>query len=194
MPANYVAAYTVFVTDKSGSMSDPDYLPSRYLAAIQAAEEYISARLQHSHHDLIGAVLFDDRAKVISKAVPISQAIERVLIPMKQTSPAHGTDLNQGLIQACHLFANHTNHQQKRIVMLTDGNGGHPIRTAQKLKNQGVIIDVIGIAGNREDVNEPCLKKVASVVNGELRYRFIRDKASLLTHFKTIATDLVMVR
>ncbi|MGD2111192.1 MAG: VWA domain-containing protein, partial [Phycisphaerae bacterium] len=70
----------------------------------------------------------------------------------------------------------------RRIVLLTDGCGGHPIRTAQDLKSRGVVIDVIAVGHSEEEVNVKLLKKIASTVDGELRYRFIKDQQTLVAH------------
>ena len=79
-------------------------------------------------------------------------------------------------------------------MLLTDGHGGDFIRTGQRLRGAGVLIDIIGIAGDPSAVAEEDLKKVASVVNGASRYRFIKNRAELLQHFKTIANDLRQVK
>jgi len=79
-------------------------------------------------------------------------------------------------------------------LLLTDGHGGDFIRTGQRLRGAGVLIDIIGIAGDPSAVAEEDLKKVASVVNGASRYRFIKNRAELLQHFKTIANDLRQVK
>ena len=55
------------------------------------------------------------------------------------------------------------------IILLTDGHGGHPLRTADDLKSRGVVIDVIGIGPSPSAVDEKLLKKVASVIEGESR-------------------------
>lgn len=62
-----------------------------------------------------------------------------------------------------------------RIVLLTDGQEGHPLRRAIKLKKRGGVIDVTGVGPSPDGVDEKLLRKVASVVVGETRYRFYRD-------------------
>ncbi len=71
--------------------------------------------------------------------------------------------------------------------MLTDGQGGEPLATAERLKSRGVVIDVIGVGKTPSDVNEPLLKKVASNIQGELHYRFIKDHQSLIAHYTQLA-------
>jgi hypothetical protein len=75
----------------------------------------------------------------------------------------------------------------QRVVMLTDGQGGEPLTTAERLKSCGVVIDVIGVGDSPSNVNEPLLKKVASFIDGELHYRFIKDHQSLIAHYTQLA-------
>lgn len=75
----------------------------------------------------------------------------------------------------------------RRIVLLTDGHGGEPLRTAEDLKSRGVVIDVIGVGSNPSRVDEKLLRKVASVIEGETRYRFIKDQQTLVGHYTQLA-------
>ena len=75
----------------------------------------------------------------------------------------------------------------RRIVLLTDGHGGHPIDTARDLKSKGVVIDVIGVGSAPSGVDEKLLRNVASVVEGEARYRFIKDQQTLVAHYTQLA-------
>lgn len=186
--------WSILIFDRSGSMSEDDYPPSRLLAAFDAGIEYVDAKRNVSPKDVISIILFDDDASVICEDVGLGKALS-VLNRLKKENPVGGgTDINAGLLAAEQQLNQAHGNFRNRIVLLTDGHGGHPIKTASRLRAKGVIIDVIGIAGTPEDVAEEELRKVASVVNGETRYRFIGDRAELLKHFKTIATDLVRIR
>jgi len=80
--------------------------------------------------------------------------------------------------------------QAKRIVLLTDGDsntGPSPVATADEIKVAGTQLDIIGIGGSPSEVNEKDLKRMASVVNGELRYWFIRSVGELVQCFETLA-------
>ena len=83
---------------------------------------------------------------------------------------------------------------QKRLVMLSDGedNGaGDPIPVADRLKEAGVIIECIGIAGSPADVDEKRLKRIASKDrNGKPRYFFIGDTASLIRKYESMANQI----
>ena len=184
----------VFVLDQSGSMGDSDYPPTRLRAGIAATGEFLTAKIESGTNDIVGLVVFCERAKVLCTETPLSKVHKNILKPLSKIEPDDGTDIEQGLIAAGKLIPEREDGYVKRIVLLTDGHGGRPERTAEKLKNRGIVIDVIGIGGVPSAVNERSLRKVASVVNGECRYRFIGDRAALLAHFKKIATDLVKIR
>ena len=83
----------------------------------------------------------------------------------------------------------------RRIIMLTDGhhNGPHDslIKLAKCLKDSGVTIECIGIAGNPESVDELLLKKIASKDEcGNPRYYFIKDTSELVRKYESMAHHL----
>lgn len=184
---------TVFVIDRSASMYDNDYPPNRLKAGVKAVTKYIDVKLRTAPRDLAGAVIFNSCAEIICSECEITNAKHAFIKALQKVTPDNGTRITAGLQKAGMVLADHNSGIRNRIVLLTDGYGGRPEKTAEMLKNQGVIIDVIGIGGSPLEVNEPCLKRVASVVNGELRYRFIGDKKVLCEHFRQIANTIVQV-
>ncbi len=82
----------------------------------------------------------------------------------------------------------------KRIIMLTDGehNGdGDPVKVASQLKKAGVIIECIGIAGSRDEVDEAMLRRIASRDEaGKPRYCFIGDTSRLIRKYKSMANQI----
>ncbi len=82
----------------------------------------------------------------------------------------------------------------KRIIMLTDGehNGdGDPVAVASRLKDMGVIIECVGIAGSPREVDEAMLKRIASRDEaGKPRYCFIDDTTSLIRKYKSMANQI----
>ncbi|MCK4401700.1 VWA domain-containing protein, partial [bacterium] len=121
----------------------------------------------------------------------ISTAERELMGKLKKIEPSNGTNITSGLYKAQEIINDFAQDCIKRIVILTDGQGGNPLNIAAKLKKENVVIDVIGIGGSHSEVNEPLLKKVASVVDGVLRYRFIGDRNNLVAHFTKIAGSLV---
>ena len=92
-----------------------------------------------------------------------------------------GTDINEGLKVAGSLF-DFNRKVKRRIILLTDGQGGYPLRTAEGLKSQGVTIECIGIGQSPDCVDEALLRQVATTSAGECHYRFISDQRTLLDH------------
>lgn len=78
-----------------------------------------------------------------------------------------GTDIDAGLKVADQALQWHRFSVVRRIILLTDGQGGYPLQTAESLKQRGVVIDAIGVGDQPSDVDEKLLRAVASVVQGE---------------------------
>ena len=194
MPAASGPERCVLLSDRSASMDADDYPPTRLTAGFDAALEYLFARQALVSPDLISVVLFDTDAEVVCADVGLSDAVS-VVSRLKAKHPiGSGTDINAGLLAAERLFRREMANYRHHIVLLTDGQGGDPIRTARRLHDAGVLIDVIGIAGRPQDVAESEMRKVASTIDGLNHYRYIGNKAELLKHFKSIATGLMRVQ
>ena len=184
----------IFLLDRSGSMSMPDYPPTRFLAGAAAVEEFISARRKaHAYADF-GLVVFESTAMIICEGCPLDKAHSEILVPLSATKTTGGTDIALGLTETHRIHAQREDVSLKRTILLTDGFGNAPENVARQMKRDGIVIDVIGIGGSPDAVNEASLREVASVIDGVCRYRFIGDRNSLVEHFRTIATDLVRSR
>ena len=193
-PPRADAAYTVFAVDASGSMEDSDFPPTRYLAGVDAVENFLAMRARLGADDCFSALVFNEDAKVICEAVMLDEIQKRLLRVLRRHVPGGGTDIGAALRAAGDLFLAISQDYGRRLILLSDGHGGRPYDEAEQLKHQGVIIDTIGIGGTPAEVDESCLKTIASMVGGRRRYRFITDKDDLISHFKNIAHDLVEVR
>ncbi|MGB2966844.1 MAG: VWA domain-containing protein [Phycisphaerae bacterium] len=181
--------HTVFVIDKSGSMDERyDSRLSKVEAAARANATMVLEKARIDPNDRIGIVAFEDFAMPLLPLSPVGTH-KRDIIQALQTISAGGcTDINEGLKAARDLFDWNRSDVVRRIVLLTDGHGGHPIRTAEELKSRGVVIDVIGVGDSPSNVDEKLLRKVSSVVQGELRYRFIKDQQTLVNHYTRLAS------
>jgi len=82
----------------------------------------------------------------------------------------------------------------RRVVLLTDGEhncGRSPQPLAAKLKARGILIDCVGIGGSPNEVDEKCLRAIASQNgDGSVRYCFIGDKAALIKKFEQLANRI----
>lgn len=82
----------------------------------------------------------------------------------------------------------------RRIIMLTDGEhngGGDPVKISGRLKNAGVIVECVGIAGSPGQVDEKRLKRIASQdENGHPRYCFVGDTTQLIKKYESMANQI----
>lgn len=180
--------HTVFVVDVSGSMSCKyDFWNTKLQAAVRANISMILNKAQIDSNDEIGIVSFDHQARIILPICPIHSHKQQMIQTLQRLSIGGGTDINCGLKAARNAFGWHIKGIVRRIVLLTDGHGGEPLHTAQELKSNGVVIDIIGVGKSPSRVNEKLLKKCASVIQGETRYRFIKDQKTLVAHYTQLA-------
>ena len=180
--------HTVFVIDISGSMySMYDGRLTKLEAAAKANITMVQNKAQIDPYDEIGIVSFESYATVLLNLCPIYSQQQQIIRTLQALTSNGGTDINKGLKAARDIFDWDRNDVVRRIVLLTDGHGGHPLQTAEDLKSRGVVIDVIGVGSSPSSVDEKLLRKVASVIEGETRYRFIKDQQTLVTHFEHLA-------
>ena len=180
--------HTIFANDGSGSMGGPyDGRSNKQEASIRATCTMVLNKAQIDPYDEIGLVTFEDHARTLLTLCPIHSHKRQILQTIQSLRPGGGTDINEGLKEAGKTFDWSHNDVVRRIILLTDGHGGHPLRTAEDLKSRGVVIDVIGVGDKPSNVDEKLLRKVASVIEGELRYRFIKDQQTLVAHYTQLA-------
>jgi Mg-chelatase subunit ChlD len=176
--------HLLFVGDVSGSMDEPlDARTNKLDAAKQAMVNTILQKFGLDPEDQIGLITFNDHAKLAHSLQPLREGKTSLTQAVQQLVADDGTDINAGLRLAKRHFRWGDHGVVRRIVLMTDGHGGEPLATAEELKSRGVIIDVVGIGPSPDEVNEPLLKQVASTVQGELRYRFIKDHATLSRYY-----------
>lgn len=201
--------HTVVAIDASPSMKDnKDYPPNRLEAAKEAAVEFILERSRRSKEDKVAIVYFSRRAHRLCGFLPVAPNPERFREVIQRIVTADATSIGRALAatEVLHfktgwldrLFSLEGNKAKsqggitKRVLLLTDGEnnaGPDPLLIAQRLKDTGVIIDCIGI-GARFEVKEDLLRQIASVVSGNIRYRFIGDRAALVAHYRELGGSL----
>ena len=187
--------HTFLVNDVSGSMSSPfDGAVSKEEAVIRATVTMVIQKAQIDPNDEIGIVTFNSHAQLVLPLCPLHSHKQQIISALQSMTPSNGTDINEGLKAARDAFDWSRDDVVRRIVLLTDGQGGYPLRTAEELKSRGVVIDVIGVGASPSDVDEKLLRQVASVVEGELRFRFLADQRTLLIHYTQIANKTAIAR
>ena len=193
--ATAIAAKVVFlVIDCSGSMGLKDYHPSRLQAAKDSAIEYVLTLKRQNCDIQIVVICFTACGSIIVPPTQIAESV-KIIKGMRSLTAGGGTSIFAGLNQAEKILGNFPGgNRQNQIVLLTDGFGGQPLNIAGKLKAQyNSTIDVVGIGGSHEDVNEDLLRKVATTdPDGTNHYRFIKDRDTLKKHYRQLATGLVL--
>jgi Mg-chelatase subunit ChlD len=180
--------HTVCDIDRSHSMSGRygDGM-TKLEAAIRANVSLILEKAQIDPRDHVGLVAFRSKAEVLIGLAPLSSGKHEIIRKIQSLQPGNGTDINEALKAADTVFDWCKQGVVRRIILLTDGKGGRPLKTAESLKSRGVVIDVIGVGPTPAAVDEKLLREVASVIEGESRYCFIRDQYTLMTHYQTLA-------
>ena len=180
--------HVVSTIDVSGSMGDPyDGSMIKLQAAIRANTSLLLQKAQIDPYDEMALVTFRSSAEKILDLCPILSNRQQIIQALQSLIPDNGTDIDEGLKVARATFDWNRRDVVRRIVLLTDGQGGEPLHTAEDLKSRGVVIDVIGVGPTPSEVNEELLRQVASVIEGQCRYRFIRDQKTLVQHYTWLA-------
>lgn len=184
----------VLVLDGSGSMDCPDYPPSRFAAAKQAAVGFLRKCVEQSPDALVGVVFYGSAATVTSPLLPARSRQHQLLRAIEDGEIIGSTDIPAGLFAAGQELVAGGAGLNPAILLLTDGHsniGTDPVGAATQLKQAGIRLDIIGIGGSPSQVNEHELKQMASVFEGQLRYWFIRDNATLVRKFEALALGKV---
>ena len=101
-----------------------------------------------------------------------------------------GTNIGEALKLAAREAERVPSPANPTVILLTDGGSNHgpdPVKVAAALKGRDIQLDIIGIGGSPAEVNEADLKRMASVVNGQLRYWFIESSDALVDRFEALA-------
>jgi Mg-chelatase subunit ChlD len=179
--------------DVSGSMGERyDDRHSKIAAAIRAAASLVLQKSRVDPNDRVGVVAFHGKAYSVAALAPVGTQKQQLIQAIMSLRDGGNTDINAGLKVARDIFDWTQSDVVRRIVLLTDGHGGDPLHTAEELKARGVVIDVIGVGENPAGVDEKLLKKVASFVEGKLRYRFIKDEQTLVDYYTQLANKTAL--
>ena len=172
---------TILVIDKSGSMQERyDTNRDKITAARRGSMSLVLNRAMIDPNDEIGIVAFDTDARRLHELSPLHSRKDQIISAIRSIPADGGTDQNEGFKAARDMFDWSQTNVSRRIIMMTDGQGGEPLATAQDLKSRGVVIEVFGIGDTPSRVNEKLLRMVASTVAGENKYRFIKDEQTLI--------------
>ena len=185
---------TCLVMDVSGSMDeDFDGVTNKLQAASKAGHAFLDQKYRIDPSDEVALVSFTEEAQIQTNLATLSTHMAQLKGSLSSLMAEGGTNIEKGLAKGGEALRWTNEDVVRRIVLMTDGHGGNPIQTAEGLKSDSVVIDVIGVGPQPSKVDEKLLKQVASVVQGQTRYRFIRDSRTLVNHY-TILGNKTLTR
>jgi Mg-chelatase subunit ChlD len=161
----------------------------RLEAAKDATLALLAARERLGANDQLSIIAFDEEAQLVLPFTLCSNNLDKIRQALRSITIGGGTDLKAPLILARKVLSS---AGRVHIVLLSDGQGGDPIKAAQALKDRGVILETIGVGNDRSEVDETVLKKTASTLDGKVLYRFLNDTDEIVQYFQSdIANRLV---
>ncbi|MCA9227070.1 MAG: VWA domain-containing protein [Planctomycetales bacterium] len=180
----------VLVLDVSGSMSSPDWKPSRLAAAKAAAREFAIALAETDSHAFLGVVAYGSEAHIACTLNPIRQ-LNLIFKAIESLEIEGSTNFTKGLDAAAELFSTTRSQDNfRQVVLLSDGynTGPNPFELAEDLKDYAVI-ECVGCAGTPESVDEELMREIASwnETCTEKRYRWVGEPQELTRHFVRLA-------
>jgi Mg-chelatase subunit ChlD len=180
----------IIILDHSGSMGTACGRGDRLKAAQDATIALLDTRQHLGADDQIAVIAFDDEATLVLPFTPCRGYRPQIDAAVRSVTVAGGTNLRKPLILANQMWEHQIN---VHIVLLSDGQDSEdPTRAARRLKDRGAIVETIGVGNDPSEVDEAVLKATATVLNGKVLYRFIRDADEMATYFRTeIANRLV---
>lgn len=189
---NEDVAVRIIIIDRSYSMSDEDYPPSRLQAAIDAAIEYVKVLSKQMVKTAIAVVSFGFDSKLILPPTDIIK-LQKITNALRSIGTHGGTNIGTGFEMAEKLLTKYPPAQKKQIILLTDGVGNCPLEIPENIKLcHNTVIDVVGIGGSPENVDEKFLRKIATTdPDGTCHYRFIEDTQKLKQHYHKLAGGIV---
>lgn len=161
---------TLFCLDVSGSMTSTfGGSTSRYDGAMEAIREFIDYR----EGDAFGLSFFGNEVLHWTPVTKDTSAIKLsipFMDPKSRNLPTWfgGTMIGRALL-SCRDKMNEIKEGDKMIILLTDGSsadlsGGRETQIATKLKDDGIVVYVISVAGN--DINQQ-MQTIADITGGK---------------------------
>jgi len=144
----------------------------------------------------IGVVAFNDGVVDCVGLLPCDRSMRALEKLLEFVNSDGGTGFCPPLTQAGRILARgrrRASTDLDRLIFMSDGwcnQDGDPVEAADSLKEEGVIIDTIGVAAEPPDVDEDGLRAISSLLDGKARYRFISDCRQLTDCFISLAGGL----
>ena len=176
----------VLILDRSGSMSGKKIIDAQNAAI--AFLNFIDEK------DRVALVSYSHTISAGELTYMTSSNKEKLKNDIKSLKATGRTDIYNAIIAAIQILsANPRENAPLVAILLTDGLHNWPtplpdsefIALAEQAKNKDIIIYTIGLG---RDVNEPLLKKIASITNG--KYYFAASSSELKAIYEEIGSKL----
>lgn len=182
----------MLLLDVSASMNSDDFYPTRFVAALKTADDFISKRPS----DRIGLVLFSTEAMLQAPLTLDHEALRDFLSSLYLgIIPPQSTAIGNGLAVAAQHIKD-SKAKSKIIILLTDGrsNAGSimPTIAAKAAAAYGIKVYTIGMASlpenpsdkDADEINENLMQEIALLTGG--RFYRAQNEMELANIYKTI--------
>lgn len=187
-----ISTQVIGIVDRSISTNELCDSERTKLGAIkQGFYRFARARAHTEPQCQIALISFSSDASLDVPMVPVSSGLSRLEAAIGTWTPSGMTKSKKAFELAENTFDWNAEKCKYELLFLTDGedNGDDPMPVVSRLKkSRGVTIDTIGFAATRNEVNEDLLRRIASVDETGVRYRFIADRQTLLAHYTSLGT------
>lgn len=182
------ASDIILAVDKSYSMKNIDYSPSRFLSAINAVKFFLEKKI--NSFDRVGIITFAFDANTILPLCSITQEnLEETIKKLEETKLGGRTSLANVIYSSIELFKeNPMSGRAKSIIILTDGVdniGEDPLKTTKIASEKGIIINTV-LIGRQEDEN--ILRKISETTNGRFYFKATEEELNAL--YKNLAEQM----
>ena len=191
------ACDAVLIIDKSYSMGENDWKPSRHAAAKEAALAFVDHLAAEQPTAHVAIVAYSQLALTCCSLTHVTQRKRFVkALHSSDMKPFGSTNITSGLKETLFILRRREHIPPTQVVLLTDGDhneGRCPNKIAMKLRKIATL-ECVGIGGRPDDVNEDLLKDIASKnEDGSPRYRWIGQKQQLVQHFQELAGRITRI-
>jgi len=178
----------VFVIDDSGSMTTNDKGGLRFAATYNFIRQLYD-------NDGFAVIKFSDSSQTIADYTLKGNTYDWINLENSiKGSSSGGTNIGVGLNSAISLLTTLPSDRQatmKRIILLTDGQGGMG-SSLENAKQNNIIIDTIGLSanGSTSSFDEALLMRIANETGGKYYFSLTQD---LISTFNRIASESYIV-
>lgn len=170
----------ILAIDKSYSMTNTDYVPTRFTAGINAIKFFLEKKIDSN--DRIGVMTFAFDTNIILPLNYItSENLDVVIKKLSEVKLGGRTSLANAISSSIEMFMeNPTIGRAKSIIILTDGVdniGDDPLQILKNVCDKGITINTV-LIGKQQD--EAILKKISETTSGGFYFKATEEELNSL--------------